>query len=304
MIDDFNIAQSEINNSPILKTMFDGSDKPTVFMPNFGDFGPVIHKLIKIVHFFECPKKIICCKRGEEAYYPSADEFYYDWDNFVEEKHRWAFFSKGKITSIGKNEKYNYYKKKYVKNYNKIKSHYGDDLNYIHLYNFNVDYVFEKYDNLFKFKLNPANYYNVKTDIVIVPRKRESRKQSNFMQWEKVIGILNDHGYSVGCVGSEEESFKLKNSKINSWDYDDNSSAAIELLNNCKLYLGLDTGVSHLAAFMSTPMIIFSDANPKLYASNYLKRMTSGYFLDLGKNVRDTSVVTSAALDYLGKQNA
>lgn len=299
MINNFNITQSDIDNSHILKTMFDGSDKPTVFMPNFGDFGPVVHKLIKIVHFFECSKKIVCCKRGEESYYPSADEFYYDWDSFVEEKHRWAFFSKRKITSIGKNEKYGYYQKRYSEECDKIESYFGNKFNYIHLWKFNVDSIFERHDNLFRFDLKPKVFNNIKTDVVIVPRKRESRKKNNFLHWEKIIDEFNKNGFSVGCVGSEEESFKLKNSKVNSWDYEDNSGAVIEMLLNCKLYLGLDTGTSHLASFMSTPMIIFSDANPNLYDIHILKRMTRGYFLDLGKNVKDISTITSSSINYL-----
>lgn len=303
IIKKLNIKKSHIEKSPILKTMYEGSDKPTIFMPNYGDFGPVAHKLIKIIHFFKAPAKIVCCKKGEEAYYPSADGFYYRWEDFVEEKHKWAFFSKGKISGLGANEKYLIYKEKYCDEYNRIKLEFGDSWNYVELWKFSVDFIFEKYDHLFRFKLSPKTTYNISTDVVISPRNRESRKESNFLHWEDIIDKLNNKGYSVGCVGSKEESFDLENSAINAWDYEDLSSAVIELLSNCKLYLGLDTGVSHLAGFMSVPMILFSDANPTLYSTNYMKRMTKNYFLDLGKNVKDHSLIASSALKYLRRKN-
>ena len=294
-----NINKLDIEKSLILKTMYGGSDKTTVFLPNYGDFGPVIHKLIKLVHFFECPKKIICCEKGQESFYPSATSFYTNWENFIEEKYRWGFFTKGKISSIGQNEKYGYYKKKYHEECERIKSDLGNDFNYIHLWPFNIDKVFEKYDELFKFKLFPRTVNNIKVDVAISPRKRESRKGSNFLCWEEIIEKFNKEGYTVGCIGSEEESFKLKNSSANSWDYDDKASASIEMLSNCKLYIGLETGVSHLAGFMSIPTIMFSHANPKLYTPNIAKKITESYFLDLGKNVTDYSLITSAALKYL-----
>lgn len=302
------ISPDDIAASLILKTIHNGSDKNTVFLPNFGDFGPVIHKLIKIVHFFQAPKKIVCCKKGDEALFPSADDFYYDWDDFIPEKHKWGFFSKYRITGVGKTRSYTAYKIKYWEETQKIMSFFGSDCTYIHLWQFapqgSGDYVFEKYDHLFKFKLSPRTINNLKVDVVINPRNRESRKENNFLYWEYVIEEMNSKGYSVGCIGSKEESFVLKNSAVNSWDFEDRSSACIEMLSNCKLYIGLDTGASHLAAFMSVPMIIFSHANPDLYCSNFMERITENYFLDLGKHVQDNSLIVSSALSYLEKHNA
>ena len=38
-----NIDRADIDKSLLLKIIYDESNKPTVFMPNYGDFGPVIH---------------------------------------------------------------------------------------------------------------------------------------------------------------------------------------------------------------------------------------------------------------------
>ena len=52
----------------------------------------------------------------------------------------------------------------------------------------------------------------------------------------------------------------LGNSKVRSWEYPD-LNAAVELLQNCKLYIGTDSGVSHLAALAGARSLIFRDSN-------------------------------------------
>ena len=89
------IPQSDIDQSLFLTFLYKGSDRPVVFMPNYGEFGNTIDKTIKMVHFFQAPQKIVCCQPGEEAYYPSADAFYYDWTyDLVDDIHRWGTFTK------------------------------------------------------------------------------------------------------------------------------------------------------------------------------------------------------------------
>jgi len=63
-----NIPESDIDNSNLLKALFHKSDLPTVFLPNYGEFGSTIFKLIKLVHFYDAPEKIVCCQKGEEGY--------------------------------------------------------------------------------------------------------------------------------------------------------------------------------------------------------------------------------------------
>jgi ADP-heptose:LPS heptosyltransferase len=295
-------TQKEIEQSGCLEIIFQKHDKPLLFLPNYGEFGPTVHKLMKVVNFCKCSKKVVCCKKGEESYFPTANEFYYDWSDFVEDKHKWGFFTKKRITGLGINEKYRYYQKMLQEDYDKIYSKFGDDFNYIHLWKLNKDPIFDKYNHLFKFNLSPKTIYNIKADIIISPRKKESRKENNFKKWDKLIKIFNKKGYSVGCVGTKDQSFHLKNSSVNSWDYPDFSSSIIELLSNCKLYLGLDTGVSHIAALMSIPMIVFSHSNQRYYFTHVLKQNTNNYFLDLGKNIQSKNTIIDSCLNYLEKK--
>lgn len=293
------ISKNEIAQCPILKFMEQGSDKTTVFLPNYGEFGSTIHKLIKLVYFFDCPRKIVCCRKGEEAYFPNADDFFYDWESFVEEKYKWGFFTKKRLTGIGKNHRYREYQNLLTQDVNNIKNVLGENLNYIPLWTLKKTPIFEKYHRHFTFDLKPIKEQGAKADIIISPRNRSSRQENNFLEWDKIISVLNERGYSVGCVGSKNQSLHLPQSRANSWEYADNASAVIELLSSCKLYLGLDTGVSHLAAFMSIPMIVFSHSSQSHYLTSYMAEINKNYFLDLGKRVKDISIITENVLNFL-----
>lgn len=292
------IAQEDIKKSVVLESIFEKSKKTTVFLPNYGEFGSTVHKLIRIVDFHNSPKKIVCCKRGEEVYFPSADEFYYDWNDCVQDIHKWGFFVKRKKVK-DKNDKIINYGKMLQEDFIKIKSKFGENVNYVHLWKFNSDKEYEKHASNFRVKLKPKEIRGIRADIIISPRNRTSRSENNFLQWEELIDFFNTNGYSVGCVGSKEHSLKLRNSFVNSWDYKDNASAVIELLNNCKLYLGLDTGVSHLASIISVPMIIFSHSRQKSYFAWMMEQATLNYFLDLGNNVQDIDIIKTSCLKYL-----
>ena len=236
----------------------------------------------------------------EEAYFPNVDEFFYDWEDLVDEKYKWGFFSKNKITGVGKNHNYNYYKQKMAEDVNNIINAIGTDCNYIHLWKFKHAPIFNKYHSHFVFKLKPRKKQDIYADIIISPRNRTSRGENNFLKWDKIISILNKKGYNVGCVGSKNQSLYLPESKVNSWDYDDNGSAVIELLSKCKLYIGLDTGVSHLAAFMSIPMIVFSHSNQRHYLTHFMRELNKNYFLDLGKRITNVSIIIKNAIKFLG----
>lgn len=295
------ISQEDIEKSSVLKMIFKSSPVPTVFLPNYGEFGSTVHKLIRMVHFHKSPIKIVCCKRGEEALFPSANEFYYDWNDCVDDIHKWGFFSKRKLQG-NKNYRYNEYKKMISDDFEKIKSKFSCYCNYVHLWKFNKDTSFLDYAHNFKVDLKPRILRGIKADIVISPRSRKGRSENNFLLWDRIINTFNQNGYTVGCVGSKEQSLELRNSFVNSWDYEDNSSAVIELLNNCKLYLGLDTGVSHLASMMSVPMIVFSHSDQKHYLTDFMKQATTDYFLDLGKNVQNNDIIINSVLRYLRKE--
>ena len=71
---------------PVLEQIKKGSSTPCIFAPFMGEFGFYINTYLRFVHYFNCPEKIVCCRRGEESLFPSADKFCYDWDDFRKEK--------------------------------------------------------------------------------------------------------------------------------------------------------------------------------------------------------------------------
>jgi len=300
------VNEDDIKSSTVLSSIFTPSDKTTVFLPNYGEFGPIIDKLVKIVHFHQSPKKIVCCKRGEEALYPSASEFFYDWEDFVKDEDKWGFFSKRKISKYV-NTNYTNYKQKLSIEIDKIISKLGGDNNYFYLWNFNIDKIFtNKYSHIFRPELKPITKCGLNVDIVISPRNRKSRIESNCGFWEDIVCELTNNGYSVGSIGKEETSEKIKGISLNSWSHDDNSSAIIEMLQNCKLYIGIDTGTSHLASLLSVPMMVFfhADAYDKYYSwsTKLMEDITTNYFYNIGTGIKSPSKIIDVVLEFLSQR--
>lgn len=292
------IPKEDIDKSPILSCMLEPESNPVVFLPNHGEFGATIDKLIKIVSYKQSPHKVVCCKKGEESLFPDANEFYYDWDDFVEDEYKWGLFAQPRK----KNPNRHKHKENLSLEFEKIKKHFGDKFAYIHMWPFSRDDVFSKYSHLFRVELKSKLNEIKKVNVVISPRLRSSRPENNFLGWDYVCKRLKDKGYSIGCVGSANGSMKIKESSINSWDYGDNSSACISMLKNCDLYLGLDTGVSHLASMISCPIIVFSHANQKYYLTSFMKNLTTNYFKDLGKNVANVDYIVNEVVSFLEKK--
>ena len=301
------IKKKDIKKSNILSTIFNPSKKTTVFLPNYGEFGCVIDKLVKIVHFHRSPEKIVCCKKGEEAFYPSANRFFYEWEDFIDDEDRWSFFSKPRIKNINRVvHKYQSYKQKAWDDCDKIKSILGTEHNYIGLWDFNIDSIFSrKYSGVFRPELKPIIKQNANVNVVISPRGRKSRPENNCRFWNEIVYELNKRGYSVGCVGQKATSIEVEGSLLNSWDYADNASASLEMMQNCQLYLGIDTGTSHFASLLSVPMIVFlhAGAHDKDYnwATSLMKNLTTNYFYNMGPKIEKASDIIDVTLKFLSR---
>ena len=48
----------------------EGFNKPTIFMPWTGEYGVMLMYWIRFIHHTKAPHKIVCCKRGDEPYFP------------------------------------------------------------------------------------------------------------------------------------------------------------------------------------------------------------------------------------------
>ena len=57
------------------------NDRPILVLPYYGEFGHFVNSFIRQVHYLHAPAKIVCCRPGEEVYFPSATGFHYDWSD-------------------------------------------------------------------------------------------------------------------------------------------------------------------------------------------------------------------------------
>ena len=92
-------------------------------------------------------------------------------------------------------------------------------------------------------------------DVAIGVRYREVDPCRNYPHWRRVAEALRSHGLTVGLVGlTGIPGFEAD---ANAWQHPDGPTAgSVDILNHCRLYLGTDSGTSHLAAICNAPMLV------------------------------------------------
>jgi len=252
-------------------------DEKVFILPHYGEFGWLVIRIMRLMHIVKAPEKIICCHPGEEIYYPSADEFYYDWKNSIPNRK-----IKGYYTSLED-------KKQLI---SKIKKKYHDykivDFSTIPIEdNFNFADIIRKIGLDFcrrlesviikniRYKLNPK-INNIKTDVVFGARKRSRSSGKNWKYWNKLGELLKKKGLSYSVAGVKDQSYFVEGAICHAWQYESPSDASVEMIQNCSLYIGSDTGTTHLASFIQKPIITVG-YQPKLDHSEYLSDSNGGY---------------------------
>jgi len=252
-------------------------------LPHYGEFGWFVLRYMKQVYLVESDEKIVCCKKGDECFFPSANSFFYDWDSNLSNHGK-----KGWHTSLED-------KKKLVQ---RILREYKDykiiDLGTIPIERtFNFDDYVSKIDVDFYHKLQKEVFDKVsfdlspklndlKTDIVFGARYRNRSGYKNWKHWNELGVFLKDKGLSVSVVGLKEDSFFVENADIHAYDFDVPQSATIELIKNCKLFIGSDTGTTHLASFLGKNVVIVGYCDRHLFPIfNYNSKKNKSYFRNI-----------------------
>lgn len=224
------------------------SDKPCLFMPHYGEFGWFIMHHIRLVHFWECPHKIVCCRPGEELYFPSADEFEYDWEGFVRDEDRvgvaWPPSVKHHRRYIAGNEQLGH----------RLASKHNAPC--IVQYWQRMPWVFQDV----VFPIRPSLRQGLAVDVAVATRKRAYATDRNFDGWAQVVAQLRSLGLRVGLVGTRDQSVDC-DADLKTWEHPPLGDAVVETLQQCRLFIGGDTGVAHLAAFLQIPMVVFGMCN-------------------------------------------
>ncbi|MBV8782418.1 MAG: hypothetical protein JO353_13565, partial [Phycisphaerae bacterium] len=97
----------------------------------------------------------------------------------------------------------------------------------------------------------------LKADVLLGVRQRQFCPERNWLHWQSLADAITAAGYSFAVIGNPDTATSLDGQVCRSGDYD--TDTAIELLRGCKLYIGQDSGNSHLAATAGAPMLLFRE---------------------------------------------
>lgn len=219
--------------------------RKVVFMPHVSEFGWFILYYIRRVHRTQSDVKIVCCRKGQEIYFPTATDFYYDHfdTNPVIEKDRSG--SGGRFTGMPQ------WMSLWFKLQQKFPNHEIINPETINEMALGKTW-FEDH-----FPITPVIDRNLNVDIVIAPRNRELGPDRNWPEdyWITMLSAIEKAGYSYAISGAKDSSYDFSGAKYRTWEFPD-ASAEIELLQKCKMFVGLNSGVSHLACFLKCPSMI------------------------------------------------
>ena len=197
-------------------------------------------KWVRHINGHPAKHKIVCTQKGSEALYPSAESFFYDWEQVADTK---------KNSRLHKTHDNHHYLCKLREQLKKV--HPEAEFVYPTLY---LDNKRE-----WNFIPEPSIKRGLAVDIVVGPRWRQYGMKRNFNHWQEVISNLANRGFTIGAIGAEETSVpNLKDVVYKSWDYDF-LDAGIEMLRNCRLALMSCSGPAHLAVLCNAPLKVIYD---------------------------------------------
>lgn len=229
----------------------DRPDTPHLFLPFCGEFGHLILSHIRLVQFHQAKTKIVCAQHGEESLYPDATAFDYEWVNPIPDAQRagtirpfdWPEMKWSAITARHPNAI-------------PVPSGLSITQEKITLYP-------ER-----RIPFTPKRR-GITADVCLGVRVRDFCTERNFpaQHWQAIADALTEAGITFGVVGKRPTSFDLDGQ---AWHTEGDCDAAIEAVENCRLWVGTDTGTSHLASTIGgRPMIIFREDE----ASNFVDLM-------------------------------
>jgi hypothetical protein len=263
----------------LIRRMRQPTGEDTLFLPWLGEYGSFVLYWIRYVHFHGAARKTVCCARGDEVYFPSASGFVYDWTDPIPDARKVGTGCRG-IAAEAQAE---------------LRRYLGAAYAGYRLESAGPMPLPASFAEL-TFPLTPALRRGLAVDVVLGCRRREFAPQRNWPHWTPLVERLKAEGLRVGVIGRQDD---LPCADIRSWDYGD-ASAVVELLQECALYIGTDTGTSHLAAFCSTPAIIFRDPGPWPQVQ-HMAQSTRQYFQFLLRRWKHPDEVATAALAYLSR---
>ena len=131
-------------------------DNKIIFMSFQGELGWFV-LYIRLIYSLKCVEKVVCCKRGEEFFFPNVTSFIYDYPI---------------ITSSDKEKKGTRILPEEIEFKKQFEERYPD------YFIFHASY-WRQFYGLDYVPIEPQKTYNLKCDIVIGPRLRLRRRRKN-----------------------------------------------------------------------------------------------------------------------------
>ncbi|MGO9935475.1 MAG: glycosyltransferase family 9 protein [Steroidobacteraceae bacterium] len=224
-------------------TIWDDS-RPVVILPMYGEFGWLIMTHARFVHSLAARDKVVCCAHGEACLFPSASEFFCDWENPIDDNDRCGYGGYRHGDRCGAYD---------AELIGRLSGLYPG---YLLVRPLTYDCAWHLSDAV---KFQPgARSLQPAVDVALGVRRRNFVHDKNWPHWQMLVRVLNAHGLSVGLVGSKASSVAELPARARAWDHADGDTAGtVDILRQCRLYVGGDSGTSHLAALMDVPMMVF-----------------------------------------------
>lgn len=214
------------------------SGKPCFFLPFVGEFGHEIMSHIRLVHFSSASEKLVCCKQGHQALYPSAAMCITDWEDPVADAQRVATMRSTPLPWRALRQAYGPPARVTVESGGLTPEQ--------------EIFPIQPHERI-PFKPRLRGYT---ADVLLGVRRRDFCPERNWPHWQAVADALTAAGLTFAVVGTRETSLQLRGQLMHT---SGDTDAAIELMQNCRLYVGTDTGSSHLAAAVGAPMLVFRE---------------------------------------------
>jgi hypothetical protein len=249
---------------------------PVIMLPYYGEFGYFILWYARWANLIEAPRKTICCQRGEELYFPSATNFFYDWKNPIPDKCRAGWRDNHQSSKCGHYEPNedklglielfsNEYPDHKIIDPCSLFSH--SIINFARPLTFQLasepadhqrrwDFAHPK-DSQSALKIKPLySKIDLRVDVVIGARNRDRNHGKNLTWWGEFAKMLKDNGMSYAIIGDEDTSYRVEGASAYAWDFPILGEACVDLLQSARLYVGPNTGTAHLAALANIDMLI------------------------------------------------
>ena len=278
--------------------------KEVVILPFYGEYGYYLTSFVRSVQRLRSPRKVVCIRRGEEVLFPTASAFFYDWRDFIPDSQKCGFRDSWPITPRPPLREED---RELINELEKTFPHHELLIIDTPLSSKEVIDITIPIDRM----MEPQR----RVEIVIAARRRHAngtfgdRGLRNFHRWSEIVEPLGEAGYSFGQIGLSETSYQLPLITTRSWDAPSPTQEAIAMLQHAFLFIGTDTGPSHLAAIVGTPAICFR--NPQEALSPNLLEMINRpiysarqrHFQTIEYGWNDPEAVVAAALLFLSQHH-